>query len=38
VRYALYIEDIDNGGLTEVIVDKKTWEMYKIGDRYKPTK
>ena len=32
-RYSFYVED-ELEGLTEIIVDKKTWENYNIGDIY----
>lgn len=32
-RYSLYVED-KTEGVTEVLVDKVTWELYNIGDRY----
>lgn len=32
-RYSLYIED-GLEGLQEVLVDKKTFELYNVGDYY----
>ena len=32
-RYSLYLE-AKNEALTEVLVDKTTWEFYNIGDYY----
>jgi hypothetical protein len=32
-RYSFYIED-ESEGLVEIIVDKKTWEKYNVGDYY----
>ena len=32
-RYSLFLED-ENEGLTEITVDRKTWEYCKIGDFY----
>jgi hypothetical protein len=32
-RYSLYLEDGD-GGLTEIVVDKKTFNKYTLGDVY----
>ena len=32
-RYSMIVED-KNEGLTEVIVDKATYERYNIGDKY----
>jgi hypothetical protein len=32
-RYSFYTED-EWGGLTEVLVDKDTWNRYNIGDKY----
>jgi hypothetical protein len=34
-RYSIYIED-EFHSLTEVLVDKQTWERYNIGDIYVP--
>ena len=33
VRYSMIVED-ENEGLTEVIVDKKTFNIYNVGDNY----
>jgi hypothetical protein len=32
-RYSFYVED-GSEGLTEILVDKNTWERYNIGDFY----
>lgn len=32
-RYSLYVVD-DLEGLTEILVDKTTWEFYNVGDYY----
>ena len=32
-RYSLFLED-DTEGLREILVDKKTWEFYNVGDYY----
>ena len=32
-RYSMIVED-ENEGLTDVIVDKSTFERYNIGDKY----
>jgi hypothetical protein len=32
-RYSLYVES-PNEGLTEILVDKSTWEFYNVGDYY----
>ena len=33
VRYSMIIED-ENEGLTEVIVNKETFDNYNVGDKY----
>ena len=33
-RYSLYVED-ENESLTEILVDKETWEFYNVGDIYR---
>lgn len=33
VRYSFYIED-DNEGITEIYVDKKTWQKFNVGDYF----
>ncbi len=33
VRYSMIVED-ENEGLTEVIVDKETFNKYNVGDNY----
>jgi hypothetical protein len=32
-RYSFYVED-ESESLTEILVDKKTWMWYNIGDKY----
>ena len=31
--YSFYVED-SNEGLTEILIDKNTWNRYNIGDTY----
>ena len=31
--YSFYVED-SNEGLTEILIDKNTWNRYNIGDYY----
>jgi hypothetical protein len=32
-RYSFYVQD-EQEGLTEILVDKNTWQSYDIGDPY----
>ena len=32
-RYSFYVQD-EQEGLTEILVDKNTWQSYDIGDTY----
>jgi len=32
-RYSMIVED-ENEGLTEIVVDKTTYQTYNIGDKY----
>lgn len=34
-RFSLYVEDAE-GNLTEVLVDRKTWNSSDAGDKYVP--
>ena len=32
-RYSMIVED-ENGGLIEIVVNKKTFDKYNVGDKY----
>ena len=32
-RYSMIVED-EHEGLTEIVVDKKTFDKYNVGDKY----
>jgi hypothetical protein len=36
-RYSFYVEDEDQS-LTEILVDKDTWDLYNTGDVYEKSK
>jgi hypothetical protein len=36
-RYSFYVED-ENQSLTEIEVDKNTWDLYNVGDVYEEFK